>query len=142
MNLLTLLDELAEAEADVMGSPWRGYRSEFAQRTALQPPMVLLRNLRIEYLATHGFHLVTVEAAFIAAGTNVEDADEAVFSVLSDAADGGKADAIASVTSATGQWVEIGAPTAGIVDQLLIGQQSYRAAVVPLELLCPRTTTP
>lgn len=142
MNLLTLLDELAAAEAAVMGAPWRGYRSDFAQRTALQPPMVVLRNVRVQYHFTHGFHLLTLDAAFIASGTNVEDPDAAVFSVLSTEADGGKAEAIASVVSATGQWTELGVETGSINDQLLIGQQTYRAAVVPLELLCPDAATP
>lgn len=137
MNVKTILDELAAALATEMGSPWNGYRSQFAQRTALHPPFVMLRNFRVKYFHSHGLHLVTVEAAFAASGTDVAAADDAVFSVLS-TGDDGKADALVAVTPATpGLWTDLAAETGAIDDQLLIGQQTYRAAVLPLEFLTP-----
>lgn len=138
MKLSTVRTELATELAAVMGASWRGYPSAQRARQAQHAPMVFLRNIRVQHNWTHGKHLVTCEAVFVASEHDTVDVDEVLDSVLSTDDATGKATALAAVTSDTGQWAgDVAANNCQILDELLLGQNSYRAAVMNLELICP-----
>lgn len=138
MKLSTVRTELATGLATVMGSDWRGYPSAQRARQAQHAPMVFLRNVRVQHHYTHGKHLVTCEAVFVASDHDTVDVDEVLDSVLSTDDATGKAEALAAVTSDTDQWDgEIASKSSQILDELLLGQNSYRAAVMGIELICP-----
>lgn len=137
MKLSTVRSELATELAGVMGENWRGYPSAQRARQAQHPPMVFLRNVRVLHYYTHGRHVVTCQAVFVASDHDTEDVDEVLDSVLSTDDATGKAEALAAVTSDTGQWNgQVASNSGEIVDELLLGQNSYRAAVMNLELMC------
>lgn len=138
MKLSSVLSELATELAAVMGTKWTGYPSAQRARQAKHPPMVFIRNVRVQHNYTHGFHGVSCEAVFVASEHDTVDADEILDSVLSTDDDTGKAPGLGAVTSDTGQWTgEVAANTGQIIDELILGQNNYRAASLALELLCP-----
>lgn len=138
MKLSTVRTELATELAAVMGDTWIGYPSAQRARQARHAPMVFIRNVRVQHYYTHGKHLVTCEAVFVASEHDTVDADEALDSVLSTDDATGKAEALAAVTSDTGQWDGEVASNAGqILDELVLGQNAYRAAVMGVEMICP-----
>lgn len=138
MKLSTVRTELATELAAVMGENWRGYSTAQRARQAKHAPMVFIRNVRVVHNYTHGKHYVTCEAVFVASEHDTVDADDVLDSVLSTDDATGKALALAAVTSDTGQWDgEIASKNSQILDELPLGQNIYRAAVMGVEMLCP-----
>lgn len=138
MKLSTVRTELVTKLAEEMGETWRGYPTAQRARQAQHAPMVFLRNIRVQGNFTHGKHRVTCEAVFVASEHDTVDVDDVLDSVLSTDDDTGKATALASVTSDTNQWNgQVASPGGQILDELPLGQNSYRAAVMSIELLCP-----
>ena len=137
MKLSSVLSELATKLATVMGDDWKSYPTAQRARQAKHTPMVFIRNVRVQHNYTHGYHGVSCEAVFVASGHDTEDADDVLDSVLSTDDATGKAPALGAVTSDTGQWTgEVAANTGQVIDELVLGQNSYRAASLTLELLC------
>lgn len=138
MKLSTVRTELATELATVMGDAWNGYPSAQRARQAQHAPMVFLRNVQVQHYFTHGKHRVTCQAVFVASEHDTVDVDEVLDSVLSTDDDTGKAEALAAVTSDTGQWNgQVASASGQILDELLLGQNSYRAAVMNIEMICP-----
>lgn len=138
MKLSAVRAEAAAKLAAVMGANWRGYSTAQRARQAQHPPLVFLRNVRVQHYYTHGKHLVTCEAVFVASEHDTVDVDDVLDSVLSTDDATGKADALAAITSDTGQWDgEVASNTGQILDELVLGQNTFRAAVMPIEMMCP-----
>jgi len=138
VKLSTVLTEVATELAAVMGDDWSAYPNAQRARQAQHPPMVFLRNVRVQHYKTHGHHVVTCQAVFVASDHDAEDADDQLDSVLSTDADTGKASALGAITSDDDLWSgEVAANTGQIIDELPLGQNVYRAASYDLELICP-----
>lgn len=136
MNTGALLTEMAFKLTALMGADWEGYRSPGRAREARHSPCVYLRNFRYAGDSSHGLRGCTVEAVFIAHETDTDEADDAVYSVLSTGA-AGHLDDIAAIESDTDLWNSLGSQSAQIDDNHLLGQVIYRAAIVQLEFFCP-----
>ena len=138
MKLSAVRTEAATKLAAVMGDGWHGYPSAQRARQAQHPPMVFLRNVRVTHYYTHGKHLVTAEAVFVASEHDTVDVDEALDSVLSTDDATGKAGLLAAITSDTDLWDgEVASNNGQLLDELILGQNSYRAAVMGVEFICP-----
>ncbi len=135
MNTGAVLNEMATKVATIIGADVKAYRNPARAREARHAPCVFLRNWRYRGPASMGGHGCSVEAVFIADDTDTVNSEDRLYAVVS-TGDAGHLDDIADITSDTGLWHSLGSVSAQIDDQLLLGQITYRAAIVQLEFIC------
>ena len=135
MNTGAVLTEMATKVAAIIGADIKPYRNPARAREARHSPCVYLRNWRYRGDASMGGRMCSVEAVFLVDETDTANAENRLYAVVSTGA-GGHLEQIASIESDTGLWHSLGSVSAQIDDQHLLGQITYRAAIVQLEFIC------
>lgn len=144
MDAKLLLADFVDAVEEIVGDPWSGETRPRIGREAVHPPVFFPRSFAIrQFFYTMGLHAVTFELIFVAGATDSVSADDELLSLLStdDVADAdGRLARIAALQSPVGRWNSAFVPGCRIVDEYVLGQQAYRAAVLDIQMLAPHQT--
>lgn len=133
-NVITSL--AAEVEANIVAtSGWTVHPFLPRVRQNWDPPAVTFDRWAVPQIGgTMGLTLVTCRLIAVASETDVADVGEELYGWVSNEA-GGRLAALSELTAP--EWSEIDTTGAQIDDDLKIGNQSYRAVLIGLNLLCP-----
>lgn len=136
MNLGALTTALAaNVRANIADPGWTVHRFLPRGREGWDAPAITFDNWVLPQVgSTLGLTLVTCRLIAVASETDVADVGDALYGWLSTES-GGKLAQLGELTDPA--WNEIDTTGAQIDDDLKIGQQSYRAALIGLSLLCP-----
>jgi hypothetical protein len=142
VNLLAVLTELVEREAQVMGTGWTGYTRVLSQRQAWQSPAVMVDRVVVTYNSTLAQALVEADLLFVVdeSGTDQGCGITRLYEVCS-TGDDGVAEDLADVQSLNGLWTDISAEQTEISTRQF-GQNQHLVARMPIQMLCPHTPTP